>query len=187
MSTDTITLTREWLARIAVPMPGYRNELTAQRIAESVGSDRFTNLFVLSITRPDLDERRLATLADAGVALPDDAARAMETLRDTETAGLLAGAHPDRERAIRARFELEQLAVERPAIQPAVDMLCATAAWLTGDRTGANRYGSRVPGSTIAVIVGFANDRRLWPGEAEAPSVPAMPRVPSIPAMPALA
>ena len=181
MTCDTITLTREWLARIAVPMPGYRNELTAKRLADALGTDRFANLFILSIARPDLDDRRLATLADAGIVLTGGTTADMDALRDTETAGLLADARPDRERAVRARFELEQLATARPDAMRAALVLCAVSAWLTGDREGANRYAKRVPDSTVAVLVGFANTCRTWPGEAApAPRVPAMPAVPSL-------
>lgn len=158
---DTRTLAAEWLARIATPAPGYRNELTAARLAGALGTTRFDDIVILSITHPHLDPEQVAAHTDLmeGTRLPDWTTRegldgTLTTLRDMNAAHPIGDPRPDRERALRARFELDQLTVSRPDLKPAADRLNLLLAWLTGDRTGIDRY--RTARGTAGVLVGAA-------------------------------
>lgn len=152
---DTLTLANEWLARIAPDAPGYRNELTAARLTAAIGSRRFADLYTLSLTRPDLDAAALARAVDMEhTPIPADTDGMLDACRRDEYARLLADAHPDADRCLRARFELDQLAASHATIRDAVRDLDLLSAWLAGDRLAVRQYADAQ--GTASVLVGAA-------------------------------
>lgn len=186
--TDTRTLAGEWLARLS-PTPGFRNELTVRRLADAIGTRRFEDLFVLSLTNPELTEAQLSALAGSGPVLSGDpsspagAVGLHDALETSAIAQCMKHMHPDRDRCRRALAELEDLSRLNPQVADRAAGLCLFAAWVGGDDVVFARYVDRCKDpakvGVVSIVIGAGQRFGWYPGKPADPKPveePAAPR-----------